>query len=268
MVMQIIEEIAPKWGLAALLEEKPFADINGSGKHNNWSIATKEGVRLMDPENVIKATGDDTAFALFMTAVIAAVNDHGDLMRCSIANPGNDFRLGACEAPPAIMTTYLGDTMNAYFEAFKNGKPASYASGVKTLDLGTDNVRPFEIPGEDRNRTSPFPYGGARFEFRSVGSAQNVSFTNTVLNTMTAEKCAEFADAIEGGAAPKDVIAKALEKSWKSVFNGDNYAQANQDMLTARGCWRIDSGVEAINVSSRAERERSSIPGWGFDDDI
>jgi glutamine synthetase len=246
MVMQIIEEVAAKHDLAALLQEKPFNNINGSGKHNNWSIATKDGVQLFDPDELIKASGNDQSFAVVMAAIIAAVDEHGDLMRAAIASPGNDFRLGACEAPPAIVSTYLGDDMTSYIEAFMNGSDAKYKPGKKTLDLGTSEVMPFQVPAEDRNRTSPFPYGGARFEFRAVGSAQNVLLVNTVLNTITAEKFAEFADKIEAGQDAATVAREALKKHWKVVFNGNNYDEANQQMLTDRGVWRIDSGVEAI----------------------
>jgi glutamine synthetase len=247
-VMQIIEEVAPRHGLAALLQEKPFNGINGSGKHNNWSIATNDGVNLLSPEAIIRATGNDTAFPVIMAAIVAAIDEHGDLMRMSIASPGNDFRLGACEAPPAIVSTYLGDDMTSYLEAFMNGSEAKYEPKVKTIDLGCAEILPFTVPAEDRNRTSPFPYGGARFEFRAVGSSQNVSMVNTVLNTITAEKFAEFADRIEAGEKPADVARSALKKHWKVVFNGNNYDEANQAMLTERGVWRIDSGVEAIKA--------------------
>ena len=137
--------------------------------------------------------------------------------------------------------------MTSYLEGFKNGTGGAYSPSTKTLDLGTSSVLPFEVPAEDRNRTSPFPYGGARFEFRAVGSSQNVSLVNTVLNTITAEKFAQFADKIEAGASPSDVAKEALDKHWKVVFNGNNYDPAAQDELTDRGVWRIDSGVEAIN---------------------
>jgi glutamine synthetase len=181
-----------------------------------------------------------------MAAVIAAVDEYGDLMRMSIASPGNDFRLGACEAPPAIVSTYLGTDMTNYLEAFMNGSEAKYEPGRKTIDLGVSEVVPFEVPAEDRNRTSPFPYGGARFEFRAVGSSQNVSMVNTVLNTITAEKFGEFADAIDAGKTPEEVAREALKKHWKVVFNGNNYCEEAQKELTERGVWRIDSGVEAI----------------------
>ena len=246
MVMQIIEEVAPKHGLAALLQEKPFNDVNGSGKHNNWSLATKDGVQVLDPDDVFEATGNEAAFPVIMAAIVAAVDEHGDLMRMAIASPGNDFRLGACEAPPAIVSTYLGDDMTAYLEAFMNGESAKYEPGKKTLDLGTSEVLPFQVPAEDRNRTSPFPYGGARFEFRAVGSAQNVSMVNTVLNTIAAEKFKEFADRVDAGESAADVAREALKKHWKVIFNGDNYDEDNQKMLTETGVWRIDSGVDAI----------------------
>merc|ERR1712048_48975 len=246
-VMQIIEGVAAKHGLAALLQEKPFNDVNRSGKHNNWSIATNDGVNLLAPDAVNEACSNDESFPIIMAAVIAAVDEHGDLMRMAIASPGNDFRLGACEAPPAIVSTYLGEDMTNYLESFKDGKAqGSYVPGVKTLDIGVENILPFTVPAEDRNRTSPFPYGGARFEFRAVGSSQNVSMVNTILNTMCAVKFGEFADRMEAGEDINAIAREALKKHWKVIFNGDNYDEANQAMLTENGVWRIDSGVEAI----------------------
>jgi glutamine synthetase len=249
MVMQIIEEVAPRHGLAALLQEKPFNDVNGSGKHNNWSIATADGVQLLLPKAINAASGNEMAFPIIMAAIVAALDEHGDLLRMAIASPGNDFRLGACEAPPAIVSTYLGEDMTQYLESFKDGKgTGEYIPGVKTLDLGVSEVVPFEVPAEDRNRTSPFPYGGARFEFRAVGSSQNVSMVNTVLNTITAEKFGEFADRIDAGEDALEVAKSALNKHWKVIFNGNNYDEDMQQMLTDNGVWRIDSGVEAIHA--------------------
>lgn len=249
MVMQIIEEVAPRHGLTALLQEKPFNDVNGSGKHNNWSLATADGVQLFKPSAINAACNNETAFTVIMAAMIAAVDEHGDLMRMAISSPGNDFRLGACEAPPAIVSCYLGEDMTFYLEHFKDGKgKGEYVPGIKTLDLGTREVLPFEVPAEDRNRTSPFPYGGARFEFRAVGSAQNVSMVNTVLNTIIAEKFGEFSDRIDAGESAIDVAREALNKHWRVIFNGDNYCDTAQQELTDRGLWRIDSGVEAIHT--------------------
>jgi len=246
IVMQIIEEIAAKHGLAALLQEKPFDGINGSGKHNNWSISTLEDVPLFVPKSINEACKNSKAFPVVMAAVVAAVDTHGDLMRMAIASPGNDFRLGACEAPPAIISTYLGDDMTNYLEAFMNGEDKEYTPNKRTIDVGISGIEPFTVPAEDRNRTSPFPYGGARFEFRAVGSSQNVSMVNTVLNLMCADKFGEFADKIEAGADPVEVAREALKAHWKAIFNGNGYDLAEQQRLTDMGIWRIDSGVESI----------------------
>jgi glutamine synthetase len=246
IVMQLIEEIAGRHGLAALLQEKPFEGVNGSGKHNNWSLWTATGANLMNPTSINTATGNPLALPVIMAAILAAVDEYGDLMRMSIATPGNDFRLGACEAPPAIVSTYLGESMTSYLEAFIHGDKAAYNPQAKTIDLGTPYVLPFTVPAEDRNRTSPFPYGGGRFEFRAVGSSQNVSLVNTVLNTITAAKFDEFATAVENGADPVFYAQQALKDHWRVVFNGNNYDPAMQQMLTDKGVWRIDSGVEAV----------------------
>jgi glutamine synthetase len=246
MVMQIIEEVAAKHGLAALLQEKPFSDVNGSGKHNNWSIATRDGVNILDPHELAKASKNEAAFPIVMAAIVSAIDEHGDLMRAAIAVPGNDFRLGACEAPPSIISTYLGADMTAYLEGFMNGSDVPYNPGKKLLDLGTREVIPFEVPAEDRNRTSPFPYGGSRFEFRAVGSSQNASLVNCVLNTITALKFEEIANRIDAGEDGIAIAREMLKKHWRIIFNGDNYNEDNQKMLTDRGLWRIDSGVEAV----------------------
>ena len=171
MVMQILEEVAARHGLAALIQEKPFNNVNGSGKHNNWSLWTDSGVNLLCPDSLNEATKNPAAFPAVMAAIVRAINVHGDMGRCAIASPGNDFRLGACEAPPAIVSTYLGDDMTNYLTDFMNGNhQAEYAPGTKTIDLAVNEVLPFEVPAEDRNRTSPLPYGGKRFEFRAVGA--------------------------------------------------------------------------------------------------
>lgn len=247
MVMQVIEEVAAQHGLAALLQEKPFEGINGSGKHNNWSISNVDGsLNLLNAKDM--AEYGSAAFPTIVAAIISGFEEHGDALRMSISVPGNEFRLGACEAPPAIISSYLGDDMTNYLAAFKDGNDdVTYAPSQKVLDLGTKSVQPFNVPAEDRNRTSPLPYGGSRFEFRAVGSSANVSMTNTVLNTITAEKFQQFSEKIEGGETAKVVTSAALNKAWRVIFNGDNYCEENQKMLTKRGIWRIDSAVEAIH---------------------
>ncbi len=220
--------------------------MNGSGKHNNWSIGTDDGTNLFNVPQLAKNSGSTEIFPVIMAAIIKAVAEHGDLMRLSIAAPGNDFRLGACEAPPAIVSTYLGEEMTKYLEGYMNGDDTPYNPAPKILHLGSAALPPLELPCEDRNRTSPFPYGGHRFEFRAVGSSQNVSLVNTVLAAISAKSFKEFADAIEAGQTAKAVAQAALKSSWKAVFNGNGYDAANQEMLTKNGVWRIDSGVEAI----------------------
>jgi glutamine synthetase len=247
MVMQIIEEVASENGMAALLHEKPFAGINGSGKHNNWSIGTSTGVNLLNPKQLNKASGNAEIFPVIMAALVSAIDKHGDLMRLSIASPGNDFRLGAMEAPPAVMSTYLGSSLTEYLEQIKNGKMSEYSPEKKSLSFGAANVPDITVPAEDRNRTSPFPYGGARFEFRAAGSTQNVSLINTCLDSMAAEAFKIVADRIEGGEKPLDIAADLLKQHEKCIFNGNGYDPNWPDDAVKRGVWRIDSGVDAID---------------------
>ncbi|EKX48707.1 hypothetical protein GUITHDRAFT_68506 [Guillardia theta CCMP2712] len=246
LVMQLCEEIAAKYELAALFQEKPFSGVNGSGKHNNWSLGTKEGLNLMNAGQVAEVTGNLDIFPVLIAAVVTAVDKHSDLMRAAIADPGNDFRLGAMEAPPSIISTYLGDSLTEYLEGFKGGKRGEYKPKPRTVDTGCDLFGTLEVPTEDRNRTSPFPYGGHRFEFRAVGSAQNVSMVNTVLNTICADAFKEFADKIEGGMKADDVAAEALKEHWKIIFNGNGYSEEWKAEAGKRGLCRIDSGVEAM----------------------
>ena len=254
MVMQIMDEVAARHGLACLSHEKPFAGVNGSGKHNNISLGTNTGVNLLNPAQLAKASGSHEIFPVLMAAMVRATDKYGDLMRMAIASPGNDFRLGACEAPPAIVSTYLGDDVTAYLEEFKKSKVVKeYIAAESTVDLGIPAIAPFKVPAEDRNRTSPFPYGGHRFEFRAVGSSQNVSLVNTVLCTIWAESFAAFSDQIEKGAKPTEVAAKALDEHWKVIFNGNGYSEEWPIEAAKRGLLRIDSGVEAISRLSAPE---------------
>jgi glutamine synthetase len=246
MVMQLVEEIAAKHGLAALLQEKPFAEINGNGKHNNWSLATLEGAQLLNPPQLLEKTGNDMAFPVVMAALVSGVDKHGDLMRLAISSPGNDFRLGAMEAPPAVMSMYLGKDMTDFLKAFSEGGPAAYNPETKTIDFGTDAIAPIKVPAEDRNRTSPFPYGGARFEFRAVGSSQNVSLVNTVLNTIAAEGFKVISDRVDAGEKLDDVARDLLREHLRVVFNGNGYDPEWPQKATELGIWRIDSGIDAI----------------------
>jgi glutamine synthetase len=247
MVMQIIEEVASENGLAALLQEKPFAGINGSGKHNNWSLGTNAGVNLLNPKQINAASANPEIFPVIMAAIVSAIDKHGDLMRLSITSPGNDFRLGAMEAPPAVMSTYLGEDMTQYLMDFmETGTVEAYAPAKKSLGFGASAIPKIQVPAEDRNRTSPFPYGGARFEFRAAGSAQNVSLVNTVLNTITAEAFAIVADRIEAGETPTAIAQDLLKAHSRVIHNGNGYDPEWPEQAVEKGLWRIDSGVDAI----------------------
>ena len=248
MVMQVCEEVATKYNLVCLNAEKPFQGINGSGKHNNWSIGTKDGINLLNAGQITAKSGNPEIFPVIMAAIVAAVGKHGDLMRAAIASPGNDFRLGAMEAPPAIISTYLGASCTDFLDAFRNGKIGEYKPQARKVDTGCLLFGEFEVPTEDRNRTSPFPYGGHRFEFRAVGSSQNASFVNTVLNTTCAEQFADFAEKIEKGAKPAEVAAEALNTYWDIIFNGNGYDKSWPEKASKRNVvFNIPSGAEAIS---------------------
>ena len=247
VVMQICEEVASKHGLVALLQEKPFAGVNGSGKHNNWSISTLCGAQLLNPGDLTQRSGNPEIFPIVMSAIVAAVDEYGDLMRLAISSPGNDFRLGAMEAPPSVISTYLGTQMTAYLKDFMEGNVYEYKPATTPVDLGVDIMPVVHAPAEDRNRTSPFPYGGHRFEFRAVGSSQNVSMVNTVLNAITAKYFATISDRIEAGEKPVHVAQDLLKKHYKVIFNGNGYDPKWPDEADKLGITHIDSGVEAIN---------------------
>mmetsp|Transcript_35043 Transcript_35043/g.42216 ORF Transcript_35043/g.42216 Transcript_35043/m.42216 type:complete len:688 (+) Transcript_35043:106-2169(+) len=250
-VMRILEETAPKYGLAALLQEKPFTGVNGSGKHNNWSIGTKDGVNLLNVGQITKASGNDMIFPVVMSAIVSAVDTYGDLMRMAIASPGNDFRLGAMEAPPSVISTYLGEQMTKYLESFRDGSFKAYDPTTTPISLGADDLPVITAPAEDRNRTSPFPYGGHRFEFRAVGSSQNVSTVNTVLATMCAKQFKVIADRIEAGEKPDAVAQSLLKEHMKAVFNGNGYDPEWPAQADKLGLAHIDSGIDSIKCMTK-----------------
>ena len=247
VVMQICEEVASKHGLVALLQEKPFAGVNGSGKHNNWSISTLCGAQLLNPGDLTQRSGNPEIFPIVMSAIVAAVDEYGDLMRLAISSPGNDFRLGAMEAPPSVISTYLGPQLTAYLKDFSEGNVYEYKPATSPINLGVDIMPIVHAPAEDRNRTSPFPYGGHRFEFRAVGSSQNVSLVNTVLNALTAKKFAEISEGVEAGKDAVAVAQEMLKKHFKVIYNGNGYDPAWPAEADKLGITHIDSGVEAID---------------------
>src|SRR6202167_3744432 len=229
LTMQVLQNVARRYGLVALLHEKPFAGVNGSGKHNNWSMATDEGENLLDPGDTPHET---LQFLFFCTAVIQAVNKHQGLLRASIASPGQDHRLGANEAPPAIISIFLGSELEKLFEAIAAGA-AGQSTPESFLGLGTPVLPPLPLHSGDRNRTSPFAFTGNKFEFRALGSSMSLSLPNTVLNTIVAEAVdylsEELEDALEAGTSLEQALRPVIQRSYAAnkqiVFGGDNYSE-------------------------------------------
>ena len=224
LTMEIMQKVARRHGLVCLLHEKPFAGVNGSGKHNNWSMATDDGSNLLSPGDT---PYDNAQFLLFLTAVIQAVDDYQDLLRLSVATAGNDHRLGANEAPPAIISIFLGDELSEVLDAIKYDKP--YAGKEReVLKLGVHSLPRFSKDTTDRNRTSPFAFTGNKFEFRSLGSSNSIACCNIMLNAAVAESLKQFADRLEGS---KDfetdlhaLIKEVISKHERIIFNGNGYS--------------------------------------------
>ncbi len=226
LTMEIMQKTAAKHGLVCLLHEKPFAGVNGSGKHNNWSIATDEGQNLLSPGDT---PYENAQFLLFLCAVIKAVDDYQDLLRISVATAGNDHRLGANEAPPAVISIFLGDELDAVLEAIENDKP--YKGAEKTvMKLGADVLPKFNRDTTDRNRTSPFAFTGNKFEFRMLGSSNSIACANIMLNSAVAESLKIYADRLEGAkdfeTALHDMIKKTIKDHRRIIFNGNGYDDA------------------------------------------
>ena len=226
LTMEIMQKIAAKHGLVCLLHEKPFAGVNGSGKHNNWSIATDEGQNLLSPGDT---PYENAQFLLFLCAVIKAVDDYQDLLRISVATAGNDHRLGANEAPPAVISIFLGDELNAVLEAIETDTP--YEGAQKTqMKLGVDVLPKFNRDTTDRNRTSPFAFTGNKFEFRMLGSSNSIACANIMLNAAVAESLKIYADRLEGAkdfeTALHDMIKKTIKDHKRIIFNGNGYDEA------------------------------------------
>ena len=226
LTMEIMQKVAAKHGLVCLLHEKPFAGVNGSGKHNNWSIATDSGQNLLSPG---ETPYENAQFLLFLCAVIKAVDDYQDLLRLSVATAGNDHRLGANEAPPAVVSMFLGDELNAVLEAIEKDKP--YAGTQKTqMKLGVDVLPKFNRDTTDRNRTSPFAFTGNKFEFRMLGSSNSIACANIMLNSAVAESLRVYADRLEKAKDFEDALHKMIRKTIKDhkriIFNGNGYDDA------------------------------------------
>jgi glutamine synthetase len=250
LVMEVLKQVAQRHGLMCLLHEKPFAGINGSGKHNNWSIATDAGDNLLDPG---QTPGQNMRFIVFLTAVVRAVDLHADLLRVSIAHAANDHRLGANEAPPAIISIYLGDQLNDVVEALVAGTARDGGNRRATMTLGVSVLPPLPRDATDRNRTSPFAFTGNKFEFRAVGSSQSIAMPNIVLNTIAADSFAWLATEIEKRkpalgleGAVQQVVQEALKKHRRVIFNGNNYAPEWYAEAEKRGLPNLRNTVDAI----------------------
>jgi len=247
--------VAPRFGLQALLHEKPFAGVNGSGKHNNWSMSTDTGVNLLDPQD---DTHTNMQFLVFLVATIRAVDIHADLLRASIASAANDHRLGANEAPPAIISVFLGKMLSDILEQVEKGLPKRTIRGG-ILDMGAKTLPQLPRHSGDRNRTSPFAFTGNKFEFRAVGSSASIAWPNTVLNTIVAESLDHIAGELEKavGARPTParlqagvlaVLKKAIKQHKRIFFDGDNYSDEWHAEAERRGLPNLRDSVEAFQV--------------------
>ncbi|MBR4462472.1 MAG: glutamine synthetase III [Erysipelotrichaceae bacterium] len=245
LTMEIMKKVAKKHGLECLLHEKPFANINGSGKHNNWSLKTDTGINLLDPGDTPK---DNAQFLIFLTAIIKAVDEYQDLIRISVSSAGNDYRLGGHEAPPAIISVFLGDELTTIFDSIIND--TAYASNKSSIQIGVHTIPPFPKDNTDRNRTSPFAFTGNKFEFRMPGSSASIATPNTILNAVIAQELREFADELEKAddlnKAIHDLIIRTLNAHKRIIFNGNGYDASWIKEAERRGLSNYSSTPEAL----------------------
>lgn len=246
LTMELMKKTALRHGLVCLLHEKPFDGVNGSGKHNNWSLTTDTGINFLNPG---KNPESNPLFLLSLAAVIKAVDEHQELLRISVATAGNDHRLGGHEAPPAIISIFLGDELTGLLEDIEHGLHHDTAKRIK-MDMGAEIIPNFRKDNTDRNRTSPFAFTGNKFEFRMLGSASSVSDTNVMLNTMVAEVFSEFADRLEAAedfsAEVNAIIRDVMKKHKRIIFNGDGYSEEWQKEAESRGLLNLESTVDAL----------------------
>ena len=246
LTMELMQKIAKKHGMVCLLHEKPFAGVNGSGKHNNWSISTDSGVNLLEPGDTPK---ENAQFLLFLCAVIKAVDEYQDLLRISVASPGNDHRLGANEAPPAIVSMFLGDELDAILKSIVDGT-APGEKKKEQMKIGVHVLPKFPKDTTDRNRTSPFAFTGNKFEFRMLGSSDSIACANIMLNTSVAEELKQFADELEGAkdfhAALSALIKRVIKEHGRIIFNGNGYDEEWVKEAEKRGLLNLKTTPDAI----------------------
>ena len=246
LTMEMMKKIALRHGLVCLLHEKPFNGVNGSGKHNNWSLSTDTGINLLSPG---KHPENNPLFLLSLAAVIKAVDEYQELLRISVATAGNDHRLGGHEAPPAIISIFLGDELTGLLEDIEAGVHHDSAKRIK-MNMGSDIIPAFRKDNTDRNRTSPFAFTGNKFEFRMLGSASSISDTNVMLNTMVAEIFSRFADILENTddfeSEINNIIRDVMVNHKRIIFNGDGYSEEWQEEAAKRGLLNLKSTVDAL----------------------
>lgn len=246
LTMEMMKKVAVRHGLVCLLHEKPFAGVNGSGKHNNWSLSTDTGENLLEPGNTPE---DNAQFLLILTAIIKGIDEYQDLLRVSVATAGNDHRLGANEAPPAIISMFLGEDLDAILKSIREGRPYD-RKAKQVIKLGVDALPNFPKDETDRNRTSPFAFTGNKFEFRSLGSSISISFPNVILNTIVAEEFCQFADILEKSTDfTKDLnelIRKTLNEHSRIIFNGNGYSQEWVEEAERRGLLNLKTTSDAM----------------------
>ena len=246
LTMEVMRKVAPRHGLVCLLSEKPFDGVNGSGKHNNWSLCTDTGKNLLDPG---KSPYENLQFLLFLAAVIRAVDEYQDLLRVSVATAGNDNRLGGYEAPPAIVSMFIGSELEGILEAIETGAAYDPKKRVE-MEVGVHVLPHFAKDTTDRNRTSPFAFTGNKFEFRMVGSSASIAEANIVLNTIVADELKQFADALEGAEnfrhAVMELIRRTVREHKRILFNGNNYSEEWRREAQRRGLLNLASTAEAI----------------------
>ena len=246
LIMDRMKKVAERQGMACLLHEKPFAGVNGSGKHNNWSLSTDSGVNLLEPGS---SPHENAQFLLFLCAVIRAVDEHQDLLRISAASAGNDHRLGASEAPPAVISMFLGTELTEILEAVEQG--SAYSGREHTdLEIGVHTLPKFPKDNTDRNRTSPFAFTGNKFEFRMPGSFMSISCPNMILNTITADVLMDFADTLEAAedfqAALSKLIRDTIRKHKRIIFNGNGYTEEWLAEAKRRGLLNLPTTPDAL----------------------
>ncbi len=253
ITMETMKKVAMRHGLVCLLHERPFEGVNGSGKHNNWSLSTNTGKNLLDPG---KTPAENAQFLLFLAAVIKAVDEYAPLMRFSVASAGNDHRLGANEAPPAIVSIFLGDELTEILECLKKGEHFELHKKSK-MRLGADVIPPFPKDNTDRNRTSPFAFTGNKFEFRMLGSSASTGDPNTVLNTIVAEELRQFADILESAedfnSALDELVRKTVTDHSRVIFNGDGYSSEWEAEALKRGLPNLKTTVDCLPELIRPE---------------